>query len=144
MVISLSMEKSFKCLSKTNIRVTPQRLAVYKVLSEGKHFTADFVYKKIKKGFPSISFATVYTILQLFKDKNLVSESRIDFERSTFEIKKDPHHHFMCRECSTIIDIDIPLCDTLKNMKVVGLTIENFQGYFYGLCKECKKKLKDA
>ncbi len=137
------MEKSFKSLSETDIRVTPQRIAVYKILSEGKHLSADFVYKKVKKMFPSISFATVYTILQLFKDRGLVLETRIDFERSTFEIMSRPHHHFMCKSCKKIIDIDIPPCDTLKNMEVNGLKIESFQGYFYGLCKDCRGK-KDA
>ncbi|MDP8253371.1 MAG: Fur family transcriptional regulator [Candidatus Kaelpia aquatica] len=144
MVISLSMENSLKCLSEADIRITPQRLAVYKVLSKGGHLRADYIYKEVGRLFPSISFATVYTILQLFKNKELALESRIDFERSTFEIRTDSHHHFMCRECDKIIDIDIPFCSALTKMKVSGLTIEDFHGYFYGLCKECKKKKKDA
>ena len=143
MVVFLPMEKSLKSLNKNGIRATPQRLAVYKVLSEGKHLSAEFIYNKVKKMFPSISFATVYTILQLFKDKELILESRIDFERSTFEMMLAPHHHFMCKSCGEILDINIPLCDTLKNMKVDGLTIENFQGYFYGVCKKCRGK-RDA
>jgi Fur family transcriptional regulator, peroxide stress response regulator len=137
------MDKSLKVLNDIGIRITPQRLAVYKVLSEGKHLSADFVYKKVKESYPAVSFATVYTILQLFKDRGLVLESRIDFERSTFELMSAPHHHFMCKSCGEIVDINIPLCDTLKNMSLDGIEIEDFQGYFYGICKKCRAK-RDA
>ncbi|MDP8216238.1 MAG: Fur family transcriptional regulator [Candidatus Kaelpia imicola] len=143
MVVFLPMGESLKSLNGAGIRITPQRLAVYKVLNEGSHSRADFIYKRVKKRSPSISFATVYTILQFFKSKGLISESRIDFERSTFEIRTDSHHHFMCKECRNIFDIDIPPCSALKKMKAAGLYIESFQGYFYGLCKECRSK-RDA
>ncbi|MDD5613788.1 MAG: Fur family transcriptional regulator [Candidatus Omnitrophica bacterium] len=133
------MKNTIDLLSVKKIRVTPQRLAVFDVFGPDLHFTAESIYKKLKKQFPSISFATVYTILQMFKNRGIISESRIDFERSTFESRTDCHHHFMCKSCSKIYDIDIPPCNTLKTLKVKGFRIEDFQGYFYGTCRECVK-----
>jgi Fe2+ or Zn2+ uptake regulation protein len=123
------------------IRVTPQRLAVYNILCKGRnHLTADDIYEKIKLQLPAVSLATVYTVLELLKEKELVREIRISFDRSQFEARIDSHHHFMCRDCKKIFDIDIHPCPTLEKREIDGHKIEELQGYFYGLCKECRKK----
>jgi len=134
------MEKKIDVLSSKKIRITPQRLAVYSALLDKRHATAEEIFKKVIKQFPSISFATVYSILQLFKEKSLLQEVRIDSERSTFDIRIDGHHHFKCKKCGRIYDIDIEPCSTLKRGKINGHKIENFQGYFYGICKKCRKE----
>lgn len=129
-----------KILNNKGIRITPQRLAVYRVLSEKRHASAEEIYEEVRKEFPMMSFATVYSILELFKEKGLVDELRIDFEKSTFDIRPEHHHHFKCKICGKIYDVDIPPCETLRRAKVNGHRIEDFQGYFYGICKECNKE----
>ena len=133
------MNKCCEALKKNNIRLTPQRTAVYQVLcSEQKHLTAEQIFEKIKPNYPAISFATVYSILDLLLEKKLIKEIRIQFDKSYFDIRVDDHHHFYCKECGKTFDIDIPLCSTLKTKIIQGNAIEDFQGYFYGTCKQCK------
>jgi Fe2+ or Zn2+ uptake regulation protein len=128
-------------LKSKGIRLTPQRLAVYGLLKKlNRHLSAEEIYARIKQEFPGLSFATVYTILELFKNKDLVKELRIKFNKSCFELRGDPHHHFLCRRCKKIFDIDIPLCLTLKRKEASGHQIQELQGYFYGICSLCRHK----
>lgn len=129
-------------LSARGIRVTPQRLAVYKVLKEKRHASAEEIYEEVRDEFPMMSFATVYSILELFKEKGLANELRIDFDRSTFDIRTERHHHFLCKLCGRIYDVDLQPCKPLRTGNVNGHIIEDFQGYFYGVCKECQKRSK--
>jgi Fur family transcriptional regulator, peroxide stress response regulator len=135
------MRKGIEVFKKNRIRITQQRLLVYRLLAGSKvHPTAEYIYAMIKKENPSISLATVYAILELFRMKRLVSEVRIKSDRSCFDPVIEPHHHFLCRKCGSIFDINMPPCLMTKNGEAKGHTIEEFQGYFYGVCKACKTR----
>ena len=135
------MERGVEILKNHGIRITQQRLAIYKVLlDKGGHFTAEDIYGKIKADNPAVSLATVYTILEVFKEKGLVNEIRIRFGKSDYEARTEWHHHFLCARCKVIYDIDIELCPSLKKKQVDGHSIERLQGYFYGTGKKCKGK----
>ena len=132
------MKNGIEILKANNIKVTPQRLGVYNIMSKGdRHYTAEDIFENVKKNFPTISLATVYAILETFKNKQLVQEIRIDFQRSSYDIKKERHHHFQCSGCKKIFDVEMPLCEALHLGEVEGHKIKEFQGYFYGLCREC-------
>lgn len=136
------MEKESVTLRKHGIRVTPQRLAVYTAVTAlHRHLGVNEVYREVQKNMPAISLATVYSILEIFRDRGLVRELKIDFERSFYEARLEWHHHFFCRKCKRIFDIDIELCPTLKANESDGHAIDDFQGYFYGECKECRKSI---
>jgi len=121
------------------VKVTPQRLCVYGELADARcHLSAEEVCKKVTKNMPAISLGTVYAALNHLKEKGLVREIKIDFEKSAYEARRDPHHHFLCKKCKNIFDIDIHPCMTLKTKKINGHTIDDFQGYFYGTCKKCQ------
>jgi len=133
------MEKIIEVLKKYNIRITPQRLAVYQILSgKNKHLTAEDIYRKIKVSFPTISLATVYAILELYNKKHLLNEIRINFDKSCFDSRTDMHHHFFCKQCAKIYDINLHPCPTLQAREVDGHLIQELQGYFYGICSECR------
>lgn len=133
------MQNGIQILKQKNIKVTPQRLGVYNVLFKNfRHWTAEEIHEKVRKDFPTISLGTVYSILELFKSKNIIQEIRIDFQRSSFDARQEGHHHFQCRKCKKIFDVDIPLCDSLRKKETDGHLIEDFQGYFYGICRDCR------
>ena len=135
------MKQTEQILRSYDIKVTPQRLAVYSVFKDTKgHFSADEIYQAVQVRVPAISLGTVYAILENFTARNLIQEIKIDFDRSLYERADKDHHHFFCRVCKKIFDVDMPVCATLKCKNVQGHTIENFQGYFYGICKDCRKR----
>ena len=135
------MKDLIQNLKGKHIRVTPQRLGVYEILyNEKKHLTVNDIYARIKSRFPGISLATIYAILKLFSEKKVANEIRISFEKSCFEARTDSHHHFYCKKCLKILDIDLHPCPALQQESVNGHVIEKLQGYFYGICRNCKEK----
>jgi Fur family peroxide stress response transcriptional regulator len=125
------------------IRATPQRLEVYKVLqNQSGHLPVEAIYEKIKDKLPGLSLATVYSILELFRDKKLAGEVWIKSDKVCFESRPDIHHHFYCRACGKISDLDIPGCAALTSKEVAGNLIEDLQGYFYGVCFKCRSGKK--
>ncbi|MCK4994958.1 MAG: transcriptional repressor [Candidatus Omnitrophica bacterium] len=133
------MKDKIAILKENSIRITPQRLGVYEVLcNENKHLTVEQIYRKIKVKFPAVSLSTVYTILELYCRKNLVREMRITFNKSCFDGRMDSHHHFYCKKCAKIFDIDLQPCPTLQRSEVNGHLIQELQGYFYGICCNCR------
>ncbi|MCF7908487.1 MAG: transcriptional repressor [Candidatus Omnitrophica bacterium] len=134
------MENSLKVLRGHDIRPTQQRLEVHGVLlNNGKHLTADQIYERVKLRMPAVSLATVYTVLDLFKQKHVINEIRIQFDKSCFEARIDPHHHFLCKSCDEISDLNMKPCKALEQREVDGNIIEELQGYFYGTCKNCRE-----
>jgi Fe2+ or Zn2+ uptake regulation protein len=139
------MEKALRVLKDRHIKVTPQRLGAYRALVRARgHLTAESLHDMVKKDFPAVSLGTIYAILENFTEKGLVQEIRIDFQKSYFDILRHRHHHFRCRKCRRIFDVDIPLCETLTGGEVDGHAVEEFQGYFYGVCRDCRKASRDA
>jgi Fe2+ or Zn2+ uptake regulation protein len=49
------------------------------------------------------------------------------------------HHHFYCKRCGKIIDIEIT-CPNIEKMSEYGHKVEEIHGYIKGICKECLKK----
>jgi Fur family peroxide stress response transcriptional regulator len=134
------MDRVIEYLKEKHIRVTPQRVGVYKIVSrENKHLTVEEIYGRIKKKSPAISLATVYAILELYVRKGLVGEVRIAAGKACFEARTDSHHHFYCKQCERIFDVNLHPCPALRQSMVEGHIIEKLHGYFYGTCSACKK-----
>jgi len=49
------------------------------------------------------------------------------------------HHHFYCKRCGNIVDIDLK-CPNIEKMKQFGHEVEEIHGYIKGICKNCLKK----
>ncbi len=134
------MQKVSEVLREHQIKVTPQRLSVYLAFDKTMgHLSADQVYRSVQRKVPAISLGTVYSILENFCSKGLLREIKINFDKSLYEMKKEPHHHFSCRICSKIFDVHMPVCSALQNRIVDGHMIDDFQGYFYGICASCSR-----
>lgn len=135
------MNKSLEILKKNSIRITPQRVEAYRIIQESKsHLSAEEIFIRIKNRLPAVSLATVYNILEILKGKGMIGKIRIQFDKSCYELRTDMHHHFLCRKCKTIFDIDSLRCSALETKKADGHSIESLQGYFYGICKNCQNK----
>jgi len=125
-----------------DLKVTPQRLLVYSILvNSPHHLSVDEVYSEVLRTLPTVSRATVYATLECFKNHNLVKDLRIDPERSYFETRTDWHHHFLCRKCGYVFDVEVKQCMPMKKCMVEEHLVEDFQGYFYGVCKKCNLKI---
>ncbi len=122
-----------------NIKLTPQRIAILGFL-EGNtsHPSAEDIYKSVSKEFPTMSFATVYNTLEALKNKDNILELKIDPAKKRYDPELKPHHHLICTDCKTIVDIfnDFNLdlsTDLMDGFDVTGNHIE-----FFGKCSNCQ------
>ena len=133
-------EKYVDILKKKSIKITPQRLEILRFLDENRnHPTADDIYKNLKKNNPSLSKTTVYNSLEILNKYNIINSISITGLESRYDIEKKMHHHFLCKKCGRIIDINIE-CPNINKTLEYGHKIEEVHGYFKGICKECNEK----
>ena len=129
-------------LKKHDFRLTPQRLAVLKVLavSEG-HPTVERIYETVRAEFPTTSIATIYKTVDLLKKLNEVLELGFPDGSNRYDGNKPyPHPHVICTQCKKIIDPNLgSLKDLTKEViKETGFQILNHRVDFFGTCRDCQ------
>lgn len=134
------MEKYIKLLKEHNLKITPQRLEIMRYLDEHMtHPDAETIYTDLKKNNPSLSRTTVYNALDTLNKVNILHILTISETERRYDFKSGHHHHFLCRECNSIIDIEIE-CPFLEKMLTGEHKVEQVHGYFKGVCKNCLDK----
>ena len=129
-------------LKDHDFRLTPQRLAVLKVLalSEG-HPSVERIYETVKAEFPTTSIATIYKTVNLLKQLNEVLELGFPDGSNRYDGNKPfPHPHVICTRCKKIIDPNLgSLVDLTKEViKETGFQIINHRVDFFGTCRDCQ------
>jgi len=133
-------EKYVNLLKNKSIQITSQRLEILRYLDKHRnHPTAYQIYTDLKKNNPSLSKTTVYNSLEILNKHNIINSISITGLESRYDIINEMHHHFMCKKCGRIIDIEIT-CPNIKKIIEIGHKIEEVHGYFKGKCKECLEK----
>jgi Fur family peroxide stress response transcriptional regulator len=124
-----------KLLKEKELKSTPQRLAMLKILEDRGHVDIDSIYKEIKNDFESISLATVYKNINKMLDVGLIEEIKVPKRKSKFEIKKQRHSHFVCERCAEIYDIEAPQKLEVKLPK--GFKPKESSVLIVGVCISC-------
>ena len=129
-------------LKEHDFRLTPQRMAVLKVLaaSEG-HPTVERIYETVRTEFPTTSIATIYKTVNLLKQLNEVLELGFPDGSNRYDGNKPyPHPHVICTKCKKIIDPDLGGLEDLTEevIKETGFQILNHRVDFFGTCRDCQ------
>jgi Fur family peroxide stress response transcriptional regulator len=135
------MEQMLAKLREHDFRITPQRLAIMRILaaSEG-HPSVERVYEAVRREFPTTSIATIYKTVHLLKKINEVLELGFPDGSNRYDGNKPfPHPHVICIKCKKIVDPDLDSLDEMK--KEVELEthfkILNHRLDFFGICSNC-------
>jgi len=136
------INRFFETCRQTEMSVTPQRLAVYKALiNTTDHPSPDMIYKSVLPDFPTISFATVYKILETFEQKGIITKVTSLHNTLRYDAVKARHHHIICVKCKKIMDIESEVLDNLPVPSAVkdGNRLVDFSVHFNVICRDCQK-----
>ena len=125
-------------------RITPQRLAVLKILAKSEgHPDAGWIHQAARRAFPSLSLATVYKTLEALKDVGQVLELQFSGKANRFDGKKPaPHPHVICNVCGLIVDPEtLDLARIVAGMRrETGFAIRGSRVDFFGTCPDCLRR----
>ena len=135
-------EELVEKLQAHDCRLTPQRLALLRILAESdQHPSAAHLHDQIKEQFPTTSLATVYKTLYVLKDMGEVMEYGFSTDDNRYDGNKPyPHPHLICIGCHKVIDAEVDIAQDLAQ------TVAERSGYevvrhrldFYGMCPACR------
>jgi Fur family peroxide stress response transcriptional regulator len=124
-------------------KITPQRLAIVKILTMSKdHPSVEHIYDQIKQDFPTMSLATVYRNIVLIKSLGEVLELGFPDGSNRYDGNKPfPHPHVICLQCKKIVDPDLGSTDILKKKvaEETNFKILNHRLDFFGICSDCMR-----
>lgn len=127
------------------LKNTKHRNLIYDILKESQlPLTTEHIYLKLKEVDTSISFSTVYRILDAFVSKGIALKSSMsDDNKAMFELNRMEHkHHLVCISCKKMIAVDdCPLEryeKSLAKKTQFDITAHNLE--IFGYCPACKVK----
>ncbi len=129
-----------KVLRDNNMKVTPQRMAIYEVLANtNEHPCAETIHRKLSSVYPTMSLATIYKSIDVFKKAGLIQELNVGECSFRYEVNTKPHAHIICTECRKVENISDNLFTDLVEQvgDFTNYNIEKHQLFFYGKCPNC-------
>ncbi len=129
-------------LKRAGLKLTPQRMALVRAIADDlTHPTAQDLFERLQRSFPTMSFATVYNTLDALTRCGLTGSLHLG-GAVRFDPNTSPHHHAVCESCGAIVDVPIPANarDTKAARKL--LETEHFhvrveERTYRGLCGRC-------
>lgn len=134
-------------LRSNGSRITPQRLAVLRVISRHpEHLSVHEVYERVKRIYPYIAITTVYRALQAFKNLGVVAEiGMAGHQRFEFMDSTNKHGHMVCRVCHLVFDFDLFRLEALRDSieETFGFNADLAQLTVTGTCICCQRKVTE-
>jgi len=135
-----NLEAFCNCCRRQRLKITPQRIEVYKALvGSSEHPSAEAVYKRVKQSLPSISLDTVNRTLNTLSDIGAAFVVPGSGDAKRFDGNLANHQHFKCIKCKKIFDFHHNEFDNIhppaklaRKFKVLRTTV-----YIEGLCRAC-------
>jgi Fe2+ or Zn2+ uptake regulation protein len=122
---------------------TKQRLLLLDLLGAARgHVDAKQLFSLAAARDPSISPATVYRNLSLFKKLGLVDEQRLGQARCYYDARHGPRHqHLVCRGCGETFDFDCPLGEIVERVRrQYGFSVTRAEVSLEGYCPRCAEQ----
>ncbi len=131
-------------LSERGYRLTPQRLMILSAIEGSRdHISAEEIYAQVAAKYPHVNISTVYRTLELLKKLGMVYEIDLGEGRIRYHAEgSGHHHHLVCQDCGTVIDIDESTLSSLRDVlfRDYAFRAELRHVAIFGFCRECRKK----
>ena len=140
--IDRRVEHFIDACRRHQLKITPQRVAIYRELIQSKqHPTANMMFGTIKKAFPNISFDTVNRALMTFADIGVVDVVEGFGGPKRFDPDTGAHHHLHCTVCGRIIDFEYDRYARLDVPEAISrtFTVVSKRVVLKGICETCSR-----
>jgi len=128
---------------QAGLKVTPQRMVVFKTLLEtDEHPSAEMVFRRVRRIFPSISLDTVNRTLLTLAEIRAASIVEGSGDARRFDGNLEYHQHFKCIKCKRIVDFHYEPFDNITVPRTINkrFTVLKKTVYFEGVCELCAGK----
>src|ERR1700759_3173985 len=125
-------------LRRHSLRVTPQRRAILGAFAGGstEHLAAEEVHARALRDVPELGRGTVYATLAELNELGILGAVGAP-EPVRYETNVAPHHHFRCRLCLRLFDVEIDP-PSPAGLEKAGYTVELITAPAEGVCVECR------
>lgn len=92
-------------LKTIGLKATAPRMRILELFerSEGRHLSAEEVYKLLAKEGSDTGLATVYRVLTQFEQAGLLIRHHFEGGKAVFELNRGSHHdHLVCTQCGRV------------------------------------------
>lgn len=138
-----------QALRAAGLRITPQRLAIMKLLRGTKtHPSPEMVYRELKPQYPGLSLNTVYQTLHALEEAGLLRRISMEANVYRYDANTAPHAHLICRRCGRVDDTNGDLEPLLTDLLARSAArspwdISELDCCFYGYCPACRNAQSD-
>lgn len=133
-------------LRSSGFKLTPKRKSVIGLfLKEKRTLAPQEVHEKIKRVISPLGLPTIYRILEELSSigvlVSVVSDERL-LSYALCSKPQDHHHHFICRSCKRIEEVDYCGIEGAERaiQKKLGCRIDSHLFQVEGVCKTCLSK----
>lgn len=132
-------------LKTRGLKQTRQREEVLRVfLAHEKHFTAEDLYREVRRESPDVSQATVFRTLKLLARAGLARTLRLDDRIIRYEhgYGHGHHDHLICEACGRIIETVAPPLEALQEemCRAKGFLPRYHRLKIFGTCAACLER----
>lgn len=129
----MNIDEIRNMLLKKGLKVTPQRMAVLEAIIDlQNHPEAYQIIEYIRIRYPNIATGTVYKILDVLVESNLIMRVKTDRDIMRYDAILDNHHHLYSGETKRIENyfdekLDELLKDYFKAHQIPNFKIEDIK-----------------
>lgn len=139
-------ERIGELLRARGLRRMPSRIAVLAVLEPvDGHLSVAEIHQRILQNDPGDlgrpDLATVYRTVTTLVDQGVLHALAVDGGVTTYGLAEEPHHHAVCTECGTIIEVPANRLSAALEHAIEGSSFnlsEQAGLTLHGLCPDCQ------
>ena len=140
------MERIGDLLRARGLRRMPSRIAVLVVLEPvDGHLSVADIHERIVDATPAGAqppdLATVYRTVTTLVEQGVLHALAVEGGLTTYGLAEIPHHHAVCTNCGTIIEVPAKRLSTALEHAIEGssFTLSDQAGLtLHGLCPQCQ------
>ncbi len=143
--MKLTANKIARIMRQHGYRLTPQRHAVLKVISQSHdHLTPAAIHNRVQGEYPQIGQTTIYRLLDVLTELGLICKIHMGGTCRSYLMRRptEHHHHLVCSSCGRVIDFTG--CDLSQLEQRLSQETEfEIEGHlleFHGRCRQCQEK----